>query len=263
MNGERGLEDVDEEEDEGEEKEMQQYDEAYVRQYENEHTWEQLQEDEHGNLRVDRLAEQRAKRRRLLSAAQSARIRKGMIRFVTLIIDLSRGASAQDMRPNRLSVMLRIAKTFVRNFFDQNPLSQLGILLMRDGLAERLTELSGSPEAQIKRLTEANLGASGDASLQNVLELTAATLSAAPPYGHREALLLFAGLSTCDPGNVFAAIKACKDARIRCSVVGVAAEVYVCKRVADDTGGTYAVALGESHLEELMMAHAQPPPTCG
>lgn len=30
----------------------QQYDDAYARQYENEHTWEQLQEDEHGNLQL-------------------------------------------------------------------------------------------------------------------------------------------------------------------------------------------------------------------
>lgn len=42
-------------------------------------------------------------------------------------------------------------------------------------------------------------------------------------------------------------------------MVGVAAEVYVCSRLARDTGGTYGVALSESHLEELMMRHAPPP----
>lgn len=99
--------------------------EAFARQYENEHTWEALQEDEHGLLRVvrarvalvapleidatrrpgggpgcpcllhhlerttlwqDRTLEQRAKRQRtLLSAAQSAHIRKGMIRYLLLV----------------------------------------------------------------------------------------------------------------------------------------------------------------------------------
>jgi len=39
----------------------------------------------------------------------------------------------------------------------QNPLSQLGILLLRNGVAERLTDLSGSPEAQLRRLDAANL----------------------------------------------------------------------------------------------------------
>lgn len=57
--------------------------------------------------------------------------------------------------------------------------------------------------------------------------------------------------------------QACKDTNIRVSVVGVAAEVYVCRRLADDTGGTYRIALNESHLEELLMAHAAPPPATG
>lgn len=109
-------------------------DEAFHRHYENEHTWEMLQEDEQGLLRVvrtrayvrhtgaracaascawgaapaccsaprthahvrtrtrpclplqDRTSELRAKRRRtLLSSAQSARVRKGMIRYMLLV----------------------------------------------------------------------------------------------------------------------------------------------------------------------------------
>lgn len=54
---------------------------AFNREYENDNSWEQLQEDEYGHLRpLDLREEQRAKRRRLLSAAASARIRRGMIR---------------------------------------------------------------------------------------------------------------------------------------------------------------------------------------
>lgn len=46
----------------------------------------------------------------------------------------------------------------------------------------------------------------------------------------------------------------------RVSVVGIAAEVYVCRRIADDTGGSYGVALNEGHLEQLLLAHSTPPP---
>ena len=42
-------------------------------------------------------------------------------------------------------------------------------------------------------------------------------------------LILFAALSTCDPGNVLDAVKAAKQARVRVSVVGVAAEVHICR----------------------------------
>ena len=35
-----------------EDRQQQHYNEMYARQYENDHTWEQLQEDEYGNLRM-------------------------------------------------------------------------------------------------------------------------------------------------------------------------------------------------------------------
>ncbi|KXZ56829.1 hypothetical protein GPECTOR_1g748 [Gonium pectorale] len=254
-----GVEDGDD--DDIDEHELRRQEEAYQKQYENEQTWDQLQEDEFGNLFVDKTAEQRARRKRLLSAAQSARIRKGMIRYLLLVVDLSRAASATDLRPNRLACMLGLARSFVREFFDQNPLSQLGIAVMRGGLVDRLTDLSGSPEAQVARLEAGKLGAAaGDASLQNALDLSVSLLRSLPPYGHREVLMLFAALSSCDPGNILDSVRACKENHIRVSVVGVAAEVYVCRRIADDTGGSYGVALHEAHLEQLLMAHAHPPP---
>lgn len=39
--------------------------------------------------------------------------------------------SEGDMRPSRLAVTLRFVQDFVTNYFDQNPLSQLGILVTR------------------------------------------------------------------------------------------------------------------------------------
>ncbi|GAX86211.1 hypothetical protein CEUSTIGMA_g13625.t1, partial [Chlamydomonas eustigma] len=180
--------------------------------------------------------------------------------YLILVVDFSRASSAQDLRPNRMTFMIKTCVTFIRDFFNQNPLSQLGILVIRDGIAEKLTDLSGSPEAQIKRLLEYKQGASGDASLQNALDLSLMNLKSIPPYGHREVLVLFSSLTSCDPRNILASIQECKDERIRVSVVGVAAEVYVCKRMSEETRGTYHVGLGEQHLEELMLMHAPPPP---
>lgn len=44
-----------------------------------------------------------------------------------------------------------------------------------------------------------------------------------------QVLILFAALSTCDPGNVLDAVKAAKHSKIRVSIVGVAAEVHICR----------------------------------
>ncbi|BDA42827.1 General transcription factor IIH subunit 2 [Coccomyxa sp. Obi] len=235
--------------------------EAFQRQYEDNFSWEALQEDEFGRLRpLDFREEQRAKRRRLLSAAATACIRRGMIRYLQIVVDLSRAASIGDMRPNRLAVMSGVLQGFIRKFFDENPLSHLGIVIMRNGIAQRLTDLAGSPEAHISKL-QGNLDASGDASLQNAMDMAAESLKSIPPYGHREVLILFAALSTCDPGNVLDAVKAAKQNKIRVSVVGVAAEVHICRVFTQETGGTYGVALNEKHFEELVFEHAPPPPS--
>ena len=44
-----------------------------------------------------------------------------------------------------------------------------------------------------------------------------------------QVLILFAALSTCDPGNIMDAVKAAKEKSVRVSVVGVAAEVHICR----------------------------------
>eukprot|EP00873_Tetraselmis_striata_P022827 jgi/Tetstr1/443091/TSEL_031147.t1 len=250
---------LDEEEEDGAPMNLE--NDAFDREYFDEFSWEQLQEDEQGHLRpLDRTSEQRKKRQRLLSAAQSARIRRGMIRYMELVIDLSAAASAADMRPNRLSVMVDVAQDFIREFFDQNPLSHLGIVIMRNGVAERLTELSSSPEAHIKEL-KGTLTAMGQASLQNALDVASGALADVPTYGLREVLILFAGLSTCDPGEISHSIAATKAKKCRVSVLGLAAEVFICKEICDKTGGTYTVALHAEHLHEQMMGHAPPPPS--
>lgn len=69
--------------------------EAWERAYADERSWESLQEDESGLLRpIDNQALHHAQyRRRLrsLSAASAAsRIQKGLIRYLYLVIDLSR-----------------------------------------------------------------------------------------------------------------------------------------------------------------------------
>ena len=76
----------------------------------------------------------------------------GAASLVLQVVDLSRAAAAGDMRPSRLAVMIGCCKSFIREYFDQNPLSYLSIMVMRNGMAFRLTELSGSPERQISEL---------------------------------------------------------------------------------------------------------------
>jgi len=50
----------------------------------------------------------------------------------------------RDMRPTRFDLALQHARSFVTEWFDQNPLGQIGVVGMRAGIGERIGEMSGA-----------------------------------------------------------------------------------------------------------------------
>jgi len=189
-------------------------------------------------------------------------VRRGVIRSLVIVVDLSAAAAAPDMRPTRAAAAASSVGSLVRAFFDANQLSSVSIVVTRHGRAERLTELSGSPEAHIAKLA-ASLECGGAASLQNAVDVAVSTLSAVPPYSLRECLVFFCGLASCDPGDVFASVAAAKRARVRISVIGLAAEVFACSKAAAMTKGRHAVALDAAHVTQLALSHAPAPAVTG
>ncbi|GAV62068.1 Ssl1 domain-containing protein/C1_4 domain-containing protein [Cephalotus follicularis] len=265
-NGERMRVNGEREEDEDEDDVDGEGLEAWERSYADERSWESLQEDESGLLRpIDNMILYHAQFRRRLRAlaaatnSTTARIQKGLIRYLYIVVDLSRAASEMDYRPSRMAVVAKHVEAFIREFFDQNPLSHIGLMTIKDGVAQCLTELGGSPESHVKALM-GKLECSGDASLQNALDLVHEYLTQIPSYGHREVLILYSALSTCDPGDIMETVQNCKKSKIRCSVIGLSAEMFICKHLCQETGGLYSVALDESHFKELLLEHAPPPP---
>lgn len=58
-----------------------------------------------------------------------------------------------------------------------------------------------------------------------------------PKYGSREVVIICGSLTTCDPSNIFDTIQQMKKDNIQCSIVGISPEMYVCKAIAETTGG--------------------------
>lgn len=108
---------------------------------------------------------------------------------------------------------------------------------------------------------KSSLDTGGSASIGNALDVATDVLKNIPPYGHREVVCLLASLSTCDPGDVMRSIDNAVDNNLRVSVVGLAAEVHIFRMISQKTGGSYAVALDQEHMEQLLRAHATPPPS--
>lgn len=181
----------------------------------------------------------------------------------------------KDLRPSRYLLTIRHASSFVTEFFEQNPISQLGILGMRDGLALRVSDLSGNPAEHIASLAaRRSHEPRGNPSLQNALEMARAALFHTPTHGTREVLIVFGALLSSDPGDIHATIRALVTDRIRCVVVGLAARIAICSELCARTNGgapgakvvltrdanaVYGVALHESHFRDLLLAHTTPP----
>ncbi|KAI0819341.1 TFIIH basal transcription factor complex subunit SSL1 [Trametes gibbosa] len=222
-------------------------------------SWDTVQEDEAGSLQgavQDLIA--RGRRRRLLAPA--AAIRRTIIRHLVLVLDLSASMMDRDMRPTRFDLMLSYAREFITEWFDQNPLGQIGVVGMRGGLGERVGEMSGNPQDVLKAISERHkLEPNGEPSLQNAIEMARSSMSHLPTHSSREILVIFGSLTTCDPGNIHDTLDECGKDRIRISIVALAAEMKICRDLCQKTGGQFGVAMNEGHFKDLLFELIPPP----
>lgn len=133
-------------------------------------SWEEITETADGSLTVHELIEAE-KRRRLLR--DTTPLQRGIIRHLMLVIDMSFAMAEKDLLPSRYLVTLNYAVDFVREYFEQNPISQLGIVGMRDGVGVRVSDMGGNPAEHVERLREwiEQQEPQGNPSLQNALEM--------------------------------------------------------------------------------------------
>ncbi|KAJ3364720.1 hypothetical protein GGF31_008931 [Allomyces arbusculus] len=232
---------------------------GYAWEEEYKRSWDVLQEDENGliSTTVTQLSNQ-LKRKRLLRDTRT--LHRGLVRHLILVVDLSESMAEKDLKPSRHDLVLSTLSTFLVEFFDQNPLSQVAVVVTHDELAHLVTELSSNPADHVRALRNAVRTPKGEPSLQNALELARGTLAHVPSHGTREVLVVFSSLTTCDPGNILDTLDALVKDSVRVSVISLAAEVHICKKIAQSTHGTFTVALNEPHLKELILENVPPPP---
>jgi transcription initiation factor TFIIH subunit 2 len=90
-------------------------------------SWETVVEGEDGSLSVGELLEAE-KRKRLLR--DTTPLQRGIIRHLVLVLDMSFAMVEKDLLPTRYRLTMAYAVDFVREYFEQNPISQLGIIGM-------------------------------------------------------------------------------------------------------------------------------------
>ncbi|KAK0248669.1 hypothetical protein LTR12_010580 [Friedmanniomyces endolithicus] len=224
--------------------------------------WE-LQEGADGSIEgVLGGLEEASKRKRLLK--DTTPLQRGIIRHTLLVFDLSSAMNEKDLRPTRHLLTINYTIMFVREFFEQNPISQLGILGMREGLAIRVSDMSGNPNDHITalkllRATEPK----GNPSLQNALDMARAALYHTPSHGTREVVIVLGALLSSDPGDIHDTIKSCIRDRIRVRIIGLAARMHICAEICRKTNGGdesyYSVAVDEVDYRQQLMSITTPP----
>lgn len=195
-------------------------------------------------------------------------LQRGIIRHLILVLDLSTAMSEKDLRPTRYLLTLRYSIAFITEFFEQNPISQLGIIGTRDGLALTVSPLSGNPNDHISNIQKLHeQEPKGQPSLQNTLDMARAALFQTPTHTTREVLILFGSLLSSDPGDIHATISTLVSSHITVTIIGLAAQVAICLTLATRTNPslppsqTYNVALNEAHYRDLFMRATTPPTT--
>lgn len=225
-------------------------------------SWDIVQEDSGGSLAgVIATIVEDSKRKRVLHDTRP--LQRGIIRNLVLILDLSFAMSDTDMRPNRYQVMIQNAMDFITEFFLQNPISQLAIVGMRDGLAVMISALDGNPNLHIQTLQDLrNKEPVGVPSLQNALDMARVILHYVPKHCTKEVLVIFGALLTGDPGNINTTMDNLVAERIRVRIIGLAAQVAVCQKLCMKTNygdtSTYNVALNETHFRSLILEVTTP-----
>jgi transcription initiation factor TFIIH subunit 2 len=232
--------------------------------------WEEIQrawdaglEDDNIESTVAELLEA-GKKRRLLK--DETPLQRGIIRHLVLILDLSIAMAEKDLRPTRYLLAIRYACDFVREYFEQNPISQMAVVGMRDGIAIRVSDMSGNPVYHMEAIQKLRLDdPEGSPSLQNALEMARAALFHTPSHGTREVVIIYGALWSADPGDIHATIKSLVADKIRVAIVGLAAQVSICKELVRVTNAgdvsSYTVALNEVHFREKLLEATTPPIT--
>ncbi|KII71969.1 General transcription factor IIH subunit 2 [Thelohanellus kitauei] len=223
----------------------------WVKAYER--TWESLQEDERGSLKK---SVQKAKGEKYRNSCRS--ILKlhptciSMIRHIIIVIDSSISMEKTDFRPTRLRVVIKLLESFLSNFFDQNPISQAGIVITFDSSVKTICSLT-SQDTLLKESLNQIKTSEGTPSLQNSIEKSLKILEHSPASASKEILIIYGSTSTCDPGDIYESFNKLNDVCV--SVISLSCEMFILKYVTDLTGGRHDVAIDEHHFRDCLSLH--------
>lgn len=220
---------------------------------------------------------------------EKKRLKKGIVRWLFIVVDMGSametqkdyiikedqnnyitGSSKKEASDGggetksvrRVEMVAQKLEEFISEYFDQNPLCQIGLIATRDGTAEYI-EMIGDNVSQLRSKLREYFQTQlprGLPSIQNSLRLAAHSLcNLAPKYASKEILIIYSTpYTTCDPGDIFKTMKRLQMNHITCSVIGFGGEMFVLKKLTTLTNGRYVVPRNTPDFHDLLMTFSRP-----
>ena len=191
--------------------------------------------------------------------------KKGLIRFLTIVIDMTQSMQKNDYKHDRIDFIVNeLVTSFIPRFFELNPLSCISLISLRDGKAKFITRMGGQPKSQCTRLKQfidrQNLA--GKATLSLALDLVISSSKDIPGYATREVLVIWGSISSQDALEkvlIPTMLEKVQAAQVKVSVVSLEPEVNAIRQLAEGSGGRFSVSLNSHHCKTLLESHLNPP----
>jgi transcription initiation factor TFIIH subunit 2 len=109
-----------------------------------------------------------------------------------------------------------------------------------------------------------DLGATGECSLSNALQVCTKLFSAVPRFSTREVLLVIGSFTTCDAHPIEHTLAMVTERRTTAivSAIGFCARTSGLEQITAATGGIYRVPTSLDQVEDLFRTHVNPPAWC-
>ncbi|KAK6589383.1 hypothetical protein RS030_213365 [Cryptosporidium xiaoi] len=232
--------------------------------------WERLVETEQGLIVVNEEGENdfvpsvEQSISDMLRESSLPNIRRGLLRNVVIILDMTSNMLELDYKPDRMQSMLKCNEVFIKQLLSDNPLTQISVISVYDETVEVIISYNSNYDEIIASIINyMKKGCKGNMSIQNGLDKAKCLLVSIPPYGTKEVIFFLGSMRSIDNTFIFDEwIEEFSLNNIVVNAILFIPELYVIKYITKMTGGVCLCAVNNDHLIRLALDNFVKPPPC-
>lgn len=179
----------------------------------------------------------------------SPNTKRGIVRHLLVVVDMSEAAEERDFLPSRKGVMKEGVVKLYSSFQENNPLSTMGLSVISNGVCERFASII-TDVSVIEEVFDKKMRGEGKYSLVSSIDSSYILLK--DTMYLKEVLLIVSSLSFTDTEKTKEAVNKAVSGSIKVHSVHMTAEVSILKRLSARTGGSFGVALDRRHFLSLL-----------